>query len=458
MSDQALDISKYWKPIMDMVKDGLIVIDTMGRILAANPAAEKLTGYSEAELKHKDCRILNCTGCKIYAEGPGEKWCKLFTKGQVRDKKCLMMHKDRRTMHVLKSGTVLRDENNEIIGVVETLTDISQIIRQQQEIENLRKTYHLDDGYHGIMGKSSVMRNLFELIENVSNTNAPVMISGESGTGKELVARALHEAGPRRDKPFVKVNCAALNDNLLESELFGHVKGAFTGADRNRTGRFEAAHEGSIFLDEVGDIPLSTQVKLLRVLEEKMIERVGEHKTISVDVRIITATNKNLETLVAKEDFREDLYFRINVFPLHCPALREHREDIPIIIQHFIRQTAQESGKKIFGVTPKALDALTAYDWPGNVRELRNVIDYAFVLCPGGGIDLEHLPAKFSSEKNSRPVVKASGNISSGEEREALLQMLRRCAWNQSEAARELGVSRVTIWKRMKKYDIKRPE
>ena len=315
MAENTLDISRYWKPIMDTVKDGLIIIDKMGRIIAANPAAEKLTGYSEAELKNKDCRVLNCTGCKIYARGPGEKWCKLFSKGQVRDKKCLLTHKDRRTVHVLKSGTVLRDSDNEIVGVVETLTDISQLIRQQQEIESLRKTYHLDDGFHGIMGKSSIMLNLFELIDNVSNTNAPVMISGESGTGKELVARAIHEAGPRKNKPFIKVNCAALNDNLLESELFGHVKGAFTGADRNRTGRFEAAHEGSIFLDEVGDIPLSTQVKLLRVLEEKMIERVGEHRTVPVDVRIITATNRNLEELVEKEMFREDLYFRINVFP-----------------------------------------------------------------------------------------------------------------------------------------------
>ena len=457
MADRTLEISRYWKPIMDTVKDGLIVIDKMGRIIAANPAAEKLTGYSEAELKNKDCRVLNCTGCKIYAQGPGEKWCKLFSRGQVRDKKCLMTHKDRRTVHVLKSGTVLRDNDNQIVGVVETLTDISQLIRQQQEIESLRKTYHLDDGYHGIMGKSSVMLNLFELIDNVSNTNAPVMISGESGTGKELVARAIHEAGPRRNKPFIKVNCAALNDNLLESELFGHIKGAFTGADRNRTGRFEAAHEGSIFLDEVGDIPLSTQVKLLRVLEEKMIERVGEHKTVPVDVRIITATNRNLEELVKKELFREDLYFRINVFPLLCPPLRQHREDIPIIIQHFIRQTARESGKKIFGVTPKALDAMTSYDWPGNVRELRNVIDYAFVLCPGGGIDLEHLPVKFSSGKNALPPVVSTGN-SDVQERETLLQTLRKCAWNQSEAARELGVSRVTVWKRMKKFDIKRPE
>lgn len=457
MPENLLDISKYWKPIIDTVSDGLLIIDKAGKIMAVNPAAERLTGYSEEELKGKDCRILNCTGCKIFAEGPGVKWCQLFSKGQVRDKKCLLTHRDRRTVHVLKSGTVLRDDNNEIVGVVETLADISQVIRQQQEIEELRKTFHLNKGYHGIMGKTSIMLNLFELIENVSNTVAPVMISGESGTGKELVARAIHEAGHRKDKPFIKVNCAALNENLFESELFGHVKGAFTGADRNRIGRFEAAHGGSIFLDEVGDIPLATQVKLLRVLEEKMIERVGEHKTVPIDVRIITATNKNLESLVKKEKFREDLYFRINVFPLHCPSLRQHQEDIPIITQHFIRQTSEESGKKIFGVTPKALDALTAYDWPGNVRELRNVIDYAFVLCPGGGIDLEHLPARITNANAGPPEVAPPAN-SSDEAREALIQMLRQCGWNQSEAARELGVSRVTVWKRMKKLGIKRPD
>jgi transcriptional regulator with PAS, ATPase and Fis domain len=378
-------------------------------------------------------------------------------KQQVRDKKCLITHKDRRTVHILKSGTVLRDPDGEIVGAVEILKDMSQIIQQQREIKVLRQTFALDEGYHGIIGKSPVMQNLFELIENLAQSAAPVMISGESGTGKELVALAIHAAGPRAKKPFIKVNCAALNENLLESELFGHVKGAFTGADRNRMGRFEAAHEGSIFLDEIGDIPMSTQIKLLRVLEEKEIERVGDHQPVPVDVRIITATNKDLESLVKKEKFRQDLYFRINVFPLHCMPLSQRREDIPIIVQHFIRQNSRDSGKKILGVTPEALDALTSYHWPGNVRELKNAIDYAFVLCPGGGIAIEHLPVKIASGNVCQPVKNTPMPVHS-DDRETIHQVLRDSGWNQSQAARKLGVSRVTVWKRMKKYGLKRPK
>lgn len=247
MADDKPDLGKYWKAIVDTIRDGLMVVDTHGRIMAANPAAEKLTGYKLEELLGKDCRILNCTGCKVIGEGPLKKWCGLFSKEYVRDKKCLITNKDRRTVHILKTARVLKDENSKVIGAVETLTDMSQLIRTQQEIQELRRTYQLDDSYHGIIGKSTVIQNLFELIENVAQSDAPVMIQGESGTGKELVARAVHKAGPRKDKSFIKVNCAALNENLLESELFGHVKGAFSGADRNRIGRFEAAHEGSIF-------------------------------------------------------------------------------------------------------------------------------------------------------------------------------------------------------------------
>nr|MDA8404976.1 sigma-54 dependent transcriptional regulator [Desulfobacteraceae bacterium] len=274
--------------------------------------------------------------------------------------------------------------------------------------------------------------------------------------GKELVARAIHEAGSRKDKHFIKVNCAALNDSLQESELFGHVKGAFTGADRNRIGRFEAAHEGSIFLDEIGDIPMSTQIKLLRVLEEKKVERVGDHQPIGVNVRIITATNKNLEQLIAQGVFREDLFFRINVFPLHCPSLAERREDIPMIVSHFIRQKARESGKPISGVTPEVMDLFDSYSWPGNVRELRNVIDYAFVLCQGLEIARQHLPAKMISGKFPG-VAPATANSHYSGERDALLTALRETGWNQSETARRLSVSRVTVWKRMQKYNVRRP-
>jgi transcriptional regulator with PAS, ATPase and Fis domain len=297
------------------------------------------------------------------------------------------------------------------------------------------------------------MQRMFELIENVAATEAPVMIQGESGTGKEMVARAVHESSERKKKPFIKVNCAALNENLLESELFGHVKGAFTGADRTRIGRFEAAHQGTVFLDEIGDIPLSTQVKLLRVLEDKRIERVGDHKPIPVDVRIITATNKNLDEMVTDRNFREDLFFRINVFPLYCPSLRDRIEDLPLIVQHFIKRNNTKAGKKILGLTSQALEKLMGYDWPGNVRELRNSIEYAFVLCPGGGISVAHLPPKILMPAHNRHS-EYRDDPTFLTEREKLLKILKQVKGNQSEAARFLGVSRVTIWKRIKKYSV----
>ena len=448
-----MDIAKHWKTIVDTLQDGVLVVDPKGDIVAANPAAERLTGYTVEELIGRSCRILNCTGCKIIGRGPGKQWCSLFSSSKVMDKKCLITHKERRSVHIVKSASVLRDKDGTIIGAVETLTDITEKVRQQQEIVSLRKTFHLDDGYHGILGNSPVMHNLFELIDNVAQSEAPVIIQGQSGTGKELVARAIHQVGLRSSKPFVKVNCAALNENLLESELFGHVKGAYTGADRTRIGRFEAAHGGTIFLDEIGDIPLSTQVKLLRVLEEKEIERVGDHKPIAVDVRIITATNKNLDDLIAKGLFREDLYFRINVFPIYCPSLTERREDIPLIVQSFIQHNTVKSDKKILGLTPEAMEILAAYFWPGNVRELRNAIEYAFVLCPGGGIGKQHLPPQiFKAQENfPAPAIKDPNKTL---ECKKLLEILRQAEGNQSEAARILGVSRVTIWKRIKKYGI----
>ena len=448
-----MDIAKYWKTIVDTLQDGLLVVDSRGQIMAANPAAERVTGYTVEELIGRSCRILNCTGCKIIGRGAGADWCGLFARGTMKEKKCLITNKDRRSVHIIKSASVLRDENGQMIGAVETLTDITEKIRQQQEISSLRRTFHLDEGYHGILGKTEVMLNLFETIENVARSNTPVMIMGESGTGKELVARAIHRASARSDKPYIKVNCAALNENLLESELFGHVKGAYTGAERARIGRFEAAHGGTLFLDEVGDIPPSIQIKLLRVLEDKKIERVGDNRPVDVDVRIVTATHKNLEALIGEGLFREDLFFRINVFPLKCPSLVERREDIPLIAQSFIRRNAVSSGKKILGLTPEALETLSVYDCPGNVRELRNAIEYAFVLCQSGGIGLSHLPPKIIHGTDAVPR-ECAPDPACVEGRETLLEVLRRTGGNQSEAARIMGVSRVTIWKRMKKYGI----
>ena len=450
-----MDFDKEWKTIVDTLHDGLMVVDGKGKIRAVNSAAEKLTGYSADELVGKSCTILNCTGCKITGKGEGKDYCRLFSIGKMKEKKCLITTKDRHTTHILKSAAILHDKNGKMVGAVETLADMSEIIRKQNEIVSLRKAFHLDDGYQGMLGKSPIMQNLFELIENVAQSGAPVMIQGPSGAGKELVARAIHEVSNRKSMPFIKVNCAALNENLLESELFGHVKGAFTGADRDREGRFEAAHRGTIFLDEIGDVPLSTQVKLLRVLEDRKVERVGDNRPIPVDVRIITATNKNLEILVSDGLFREDLFFRINVFPLHCPSLAERKEDIPLIVQSFIKRIDPKQGKKILGCTPEAMEKLTAYSWPGNVRELRNAIEYASVLCPGGAIDVQHLPVKVKQPKGNTEVGFKKNTLDESQDRENLLEALKKAEGNQSEAARILGVSRITVWKKIKKYGIK---
>ncbi len=449
-----MDLSPYWKTIVDTLQDGVMIVDTLGRIVAVNPAVEHLTGFRADELIGQTCRVLDCTGCKIIGKGAGVDWCGLYSQQGLKVKRCTLTHKTKRAVTIIKNAAVLRDAEGHPIGAVETLKDMSEIIRQQEEILTLRRSLHLEDGYHGILGRSAVMQSLFEMVENVAISEAPVLISGESGTGKELVAHAIHEVSARKDGPYIKVNCAALNENLLESELFGHAKGAYTGADRARIGRFEAAHGGTIFLDEIGDIPLATQVKLLRVLEEKEIERVGEHTPVKVDVRIISATHRNVEDLVDKGIFREDLFFRINVFPISCPALRERSEDIPAIVQSFIRHNTTKTGKKILGLTPEAMKKMVQYHWPGNVRELRNAVEYAFVLCPSGGIDVRHLPPKILGAELQCPPPATRPKNSGDALKDELIRVLRQTSGNQSEAARLLGVSRITVWKRIKKFGI----
>ena len=355
---------------------------------------------------------------------------------------------------MLKNASLLHDINGQVMGAVETMTDITELIEKDTQIEAFRRELQTENGFHGILGASASMQQVFDLVSNASHSDAPVIIFGESGTGKELVAKAIHDTGTRRKKPFVKVNCAALTESLLESELFGHVKGAFTGAYRNREGRFEAAHDGDIFLDEIGDLPLSTQVKMLRVLEEKVIERVGDNRPIHINVRIISATNRNLKQLVEQGSFREDFFYRINVIPIIVPPLRERVGDIPLLADSFFRRIQLKNQKKIMGISNEAMELLMSYAWPGNVRELKSAFEYAFVTCQELMIQPHHFPptvtsARLAVKNTPKPLLNRTDM-----KKKQLIEALEHADGNQSRAADILGVSRVTIWNRMEKYGI----
>ncbi len=448
------EINRYWKKIIDTMNEGLILIAPSGRIIMVNKAFERLTGFNSKEVLGKPCTILNCDQCVVQhsqdekAHGP---WCNLFHIGEEDTKRCTIIRKDGAYLPILKNASLLTDEEGNILGAVETLTDISELDRLDREIIQLSRRLCEEAGFRGIVGKSKAMDSVFEVIEKAAQSDAPVIIYGESGTGKELVAKAIHELGPRKNGPFVQLNCAALNEALLESELFGHTRGAFTGAYRHRIGRFEAANGGDIFLDEIGDIPLSIQVKLLRVLEAKEFERVGDHTPVSVDVRIISATNKDLQELVAKRLFRQDLFFRINVIPIFLPPLRERKDDIPLLTEHFIKLLRQRTGKDITGISQETMEVFMAYHWPGNVRELRSTLEYAFVIGEKGLITPNQLPPHIGKRSDKSDPNKDPREAT---QKEALVEALRKAGGNQSKAARLLGVSRVTVWNRMKKYGI----
>lgn len=332
--------------------------------------------------------------------------------------------------------------------------------RLQTENALLRKRLDNKFNYGNIIGRSRPMRELFETLALVSPSAATVLIQGESGTGKELVANIIHENSPRKSGPFIKVNCAALHENLLESELFGHEKGAFTGADKLRQGHFERASGGTLFLDEIGDMALTTQAKILRVLQEGECCRLGGDKTIKVDVRLLTATHKNLEEMAAEGSFRQDLFFRLNVVPVHLPPLRERREDIPVLAKHFLRKFAAQNRKNLRGLHPAAIKSLTEYDWPGNIRELENTMERAVILCLSEQITPAELPAHFPAAQ--APELKgAQTGISQGMslkdmERELIKATLKEAGGNKTQTAKSLGITRQTLLNKIKEYHINR--
>ena len=332
---------------------------------------------------------------------------------------------------------------------------IKRAVLQEEEIHNLQSRLEIPAEFGGIIGKDPKMQMIYSLIEDVAPTDATVLIQGDSGTGKELVARALHQKGPRKDKPFIVINCSAYPATLLESELFGHERGAFTGAIRQKAGRFEQAHGGSVFLDEIGEIPSSAQIKLLRVLQTKKIERLGGEQTLDVDVRILAATNKDLLQEVKNSHFREDLFYRLNVIPIHLPPLRERHNDIPLLAQHFLRRFAAEQGKDIQGLSSEAMRLLLDYPWPGNVRELENSIEHATVLSKDDRIEVSDLPPALRKAYSFAPA--GSHGTLLENERILLKEILEECNWNKKQAARRLGISRNTLYVKLKKYEISSP-
>ncbi len=452
-----------YEAILQTMAEGVFIVDTQGVIRFCNHALTQLAGCEATDLIGKNCQELMLCACSSTSD------CNLFNSGAMHDAECRLRRTDGSTVPVLKNGRVMTDEQGNAIGAVETVTDISALKKTEYRLSELEHTLKGRTSYGGIIGHSRPMTEVFELIELAAASNATVLVKGETGTGKELVARAIHQKSGRQNAPLVKVNCSALPESLLESELFGHVRGAFTGAVKDKLGRFELADGGTLFLDEIGEISPLIQVKLLRFLQEREFERVGESVTRRADVRIIAATNRDLRAMATSGDFREDLYYRLKVFPIHLPPLRDRKEDIGLLVKHFFDKFNDETGKNLTGLTHEAAITLMDYCWPGNVRELENAIEHAFVTCQEGSVDLFDLPLEIRRvELRSdlcRPVEPSPdgrrGRAAAPHayprkelSREEIVEALELAGWNKTAAARRLGIDRTTLWRNMKRMGI----
>lgn len=438
---------KFLMSVVETMRDGLMIVDKDGTILLFNRAAEEITGYCKEDVIGQQCSILDSDTCVVLTEEGKQRSCALFKSGVIENRKCRIRSREGRDVHLLKNATILNDENGEMIGAVESMTDITSLYMKEVELEELRHELQQEYWFMGLLGKSDPMQQLFDQIRNAAASEAPVLITGESGTGKNLVAKAIHALSRRKDGPFVAMNCGSFNDYLLESELFGHRKGSFTGAVSDRKGRFEAAHEGSIFLDEIGDMPNTMQIKLLRVLEDKVVERVGDHQPIPVNIRLISATNKDLIALVKSEQFREDLLYRINSIVIAVPPLRARSEDIPLIAFHYLKKISHANNGEIRRISPEAMELIKNYAWPGNVRQLINALEHSAVTCKGDTVEITNLPEYvLSGEK--------AGGPDQNFDRQKLQAALTLFKGNRTLTAKHLGISRVTLWKRLKEFSI----
>lgn len=450
LAEDAEAVHKYLEinsdTILNSIADGVVVLGLNHEVLFVNRAALEILGRVGAEdlLKPGKCsEMLSHSGCTFD--------ClinKTIKTGEHLYNYEVLLERGDRNIQLSINTALLKDKENRVIGGIEIFRDISLIKELKDELKGRYS-------FSNIIGKNYRVHEVFELLREVAPTRATVLIEGETGTGKELIANAIHHNSPRSGGPFIKINCAALSEGLLESELFGHVKGAFTGAIADRAGRFEMADNGTLFLDEVGDITPHTQVKLLRVLQEGEFERVGGTKTLKVNVRVVTATNKDLKAAVERGEFREDLYYRLKVVPIRLPALRERKDDIPLLARHFIDKFNREMSMSVNNISPAAMELLMDYDYPGNIRELEHVIEHAFVRCPGNTINPEYLPKDLQNKRVTERVISGSEPMKAFE-KEMITRALMETGWKYNECANKLKISRTTLWRRMKELGIEK--
>ena len=431
--------------ILNCISDGVLTIDLDGRINYVNKAMQELLGYPDNAMIGKRCE--NFIRSNICATEDCVLRRTLAKRERLSNYESFIENKEGRRVPVNINTDLLFDEAGSLIGIVEVFRDISQIKELKERLADVYR-------FGNIVTRDRKMKEIMAIIPSVAQARSTVLIEGESGTGKELIAKAIHNNSNRKDKPFIAVNCAAIPDTLIESELFGHVKGAFTGAHQDRVGRFELANQGTIFLDEIADMSLATQAKLLRVIQEEKFERVGGTKTIAVDVHIIAATNKSLLKEVKEGRFREDLFYRVSVFPIFLPPLRERREDIPLLITHFLEKFNKEMGKAIDNIAPQTMKVLLNYYYPGNIRELRNIIEHAFICIKDNTILPEHLPGELLREGERFNITTSQASSLDIVEKEWILRVLEETGWKYAETARRLGISRTTLWRKVKSFGI----
>lgn len=429
-----------FQAILDAMEDGVMIIDRDFWIVGFNEMASRITGYRKEEALNARCFEV-CAGC--YCKEDCDVAALFRSQQPCEEFETTIRTKDGQRKIVRVHTVALRDRTGAITGAVRILRDVTETRELEMKLREQKR-------FGRLIGKSRAMQEVYRLIELLSDSTATVLIQGETGTGKELVAEAIHFSSPRSDKPLIKVNCAALPDSLVENELFGHVRGAFTDAITDKPGRFELANGGTLFLDEVGDLGPNVQAKLLRVLESGEFERLGDPRTRRVQVRLIAATNRDLRAAVAEHRFREDLFFRLNVVPIFLPPLRDRLEDLPLLAEHFLEKLKPSVGRDL-RLSHDALRTLMQYDWPGNVRELENVLEYAAITCQGPFIHARDLPATVRPPVAPSPLPAEVTNEST-----RLLAALKACNWEIKRCAELLGMDRTTLWRKMKRYGIQK--